>query len=320
MKEENNGTPKNKWSQIYRKKWFFPAVYLVVAALLVSVVVWYQNLDKVPQAGKEPGDAYTKGLHDQDAQEVVDQEENIKMPVAEQANAEIVTKFFEYDADEKSRQAALVLYNSRYYQSKGIDFAAKDEKTFDVTASLSGTVEEVKEDPLLGNVVVMAHSDDVKTYYASLEDVAVKTGDNVKQGDKLGTAGNSLFGKDNGMHVHFELSKSGEKVNPEQYFNQPMSKLEAVQAKDVSETDDNAKAEEDGQQSQDQDQSDEQGKVEDNESDHADDQADKQKEEQADDNSVDDNAPETDGQDSSKKDESSKSDKEAAEKTTSKHA
>ncbi|MDY0404578.1 M23 family metallopeptidase [Virgibacillus sp. 179-BFC.A HS] len=306
MKEEN--TPKNKWSRIYRKKWFFPAVYLVVAALLVSGVVWYQNLDKSPEATKEPGDAATKGLHDQDAKPVLDQEENIQMPVAKDANAEIVTKFFDYDADEESQAAALVLYNSRYYQSKGIDLAAKDKKSFDVVASLSGTVQEVKEDPLLGNVVVMEHGNDVKTYYASLQDVAVKTGDNVKQGDKLGTAGSSLFGKENGTHVHFELSKSEQKVNPESYFNQPVSKLLANEAEGVSEqgdTDD--KAAKDDQQGN----ADDQGKTEENSPDSSDDQANDQSDDQVDENSSD----TEDGNAKDKDKETSKSDKEA-----SKHA
>ncbi|MDY0409474.1 hypothetical protein [Paracerasibacillus soli] len=44
MKEENKGTPQNKWSRIYRKRWFFPAVYLVVAALLLTAVIWFQNV------------------------------------------------------------------------------------------------------------------------------------------------------------------------------------------------------------------------------------------------------------------------------------
>src|SRR5690625_6680594 len=53
MKEENNA-PKNKWSDIFRKKWFFPAVYLTIAALLLSVVVWYQNMDnQVPDAQED---------------------------------------------------------------------------------------------------------------------------------------------------------------------------------------------------------------------------------------------------------------------------
>src|SRR5699024_9056410 len=109
----------------------------------------------------------------------------------------------------------------------------EDDDAFDVLASLSGTVAEIKEDPLLGNVVSLEHGDEVMTYYASLGEVDVKAGDKVKQGDVLGTAGKNLFGKDNGVHVHFELRKNDQQVNPEKYFNQPVSKIEVKEEQPV---------------------------------------------------------------------------------------
>ncbi|HLR67734.1 M23 family metallopeptidase [Virgibacillus alimentarius] len=245
MKEENNSASKNKWSRIFRKKWFFPAVYLTIAALLLSVVVWYQNTnnqDPDAQNDSEMADDFESSEFDEDAEAVLDQQEVIGMPVENQDQAEIVTKFYDYNAEQKEQEDGLVLYNNRYYQSTGIDIAAADDETFDVVASLSGTVTEVKEDPLLGNVVVLDHGDDVVTYYASLGEVDVKADSEVEQGDKLGTAGKNLFGKDNGTHVHFELRKNDIEVNPEEYFNQPVSKLDGIKAEEVKE---DAKEEED---------------------------------------------------------------------------
>ncbi|MFC4558057.1 peptidoglycan DD-metalloendopeptidase family protein [Virgibacillus kekensis] len=227
MKEENNGTPKNKWSRIFRKKWFFPAVYLTIAAVLLSVVVWYQNLDNQMQESQQQQDAenYTPQEHTQDAQSVLNQQEVIQMPVANPDQAEIVTKFYDYDAEQKAQEQALVVYNNRFYQSTGIDIAAADGKSFDVMASLSGTVAEVKEDPLLGNVVTLSHENEVVTHYASLDEVNVQAGDEVAQGDVLGTAGQSVFGQESGVHVHFEIRKDNKAVNPEEFFNQPLSNL-----------------------------------------------------------------------------------------------
>ncbi|MTW88263.1 peptidoglycan DD-metalloendopeptidase family protein, partial [Virgibacillus dakarensis] len=247
MKEENNGTPKNKWSRIFRKKWFFPALYLVIAALLLSVVVWYQNLDNQVQEPKDQGvsDDYAKSPYDDEAQTVTEQQEAVKMPVEKADQAEIVTKFFDYNADQKDQESALVHYNNRYYQSTGIDIASPEVEKFNVTAALSGTVTEVKEDPLLGNVVELSHENDVTTYYASLGKVDVKAGDKVKQGDVIGTGGKNLFGKDKGVHVHFELRKDGKAVNPEEFFNQPVSKLDSA-VKEDSNTDESDQAEESG--------------------------------------------------------------------------
>src|SRR5690625_7292482 len=95
------------------------------------------------------------------------------MPVTDDVQTEIVTKFFDYSADQEDQEKGLNLYNNRYYQSKGIDIASDDGESFDVVASLSGTVMEVKEDPLLGNVVIMEHGGDITTYYASLGEIEV---------------------------------------------------------------------------------------------------------------------------------------------------
>lgn len=229
MKEENKGAPKNNWQRIFRKKWFFPAVYLTIAAILLATVVWYQNLDnQLPEAGDEQelGENYTPNPND-DAEAVMDSQEVIKMPVADQEQAEIVTKFYDYDAEQAEKESALILHNNRYYQSTGLDIVYPDGEAFDVLAALSGSVTEVKEDPLLGNVVTLSHDNGVTTYYASLGEVGVQAGDEVKQGDVIGTAGQSKFGQDLGTRLHFELRKDEQAFNPEEFFNQPVSKLEA---------------------------------------------------------------------------------------------
>lgn len=229
MKKDNEQTPKNKWSELLKKKWFFPAVYITIAAVLLTVVVWYQNVDnQIKDVAEEVEDDYVPNMHDddKDSESVMDQQETIKMPIEENEKAEIVTKFYDYEAKEEEQQDGLILYNDRYYQSTGIGIKKEDDSTFDVVASLSGEVVEVKEDPLLGNVVVLSHEDDVKTYYASLGDVEVDAGDEVKQGETIGVSGKNLFTKEDGVHVHFELRKDGTEVDPEKYFNHPLSKLD----------------------------------------------------------------------------------------------
>lgn len=254
MKEEKNGGSK-KWSRIFRKKWFFPAVYLTVAALLLTFVVWYQNVDnQVPGAkdNQETTDNTATDPYNEDAETVTSQQEVVKMPVSNMDQAEIVTKFYDYNADDKVKESALVLFQSRYYQSTGVDIAASESEgeTFDVTASLSGTVEEVTEDPLLGNVVILSHDKELKTYYASLGEVNVKKGADVKQGDVLGTAGQNLFGKDAGTHVHFEIRKNEKPVNPEAYFNQPVSSIKEEAKSDDVEKDSKQDSEEESTKSE----------------------------------------------------------------------
>jgi len=229
MNEENKFGPKKKWTRIFRKKWFFPSVYLMLAALLLSAVVWYQNTgDEQQEAVLDPNEQtedYAPTPNEDGAVPVVEPQEMIQMPVASPDEAQIVTKFFDYNADETEKANALIHYNNRYYQSTGVDIAAASAESFDVVASLSGIVTEVKKDPLMGNVVVLTHENEVTTYYASLDEVSVEADDEVEQGEVLGTAGKNIFGKEKGNHVHFELRQAEAKINPETYFNQPVASL-----------------------------------------------------------------------------------------------
>lgn len=248
--KEFNKVPKNKWVQILRKKWFLPAVFISIAGIILSAVVWYQTFGNSWFDNSEMADEiekmeeqFTGEFTDEDAEQVIQQEESIRMPVADSLEAEIVTKFYDYNASTEEQENSLTYYNNRYYQSTGIDIAQANGESFDVVASLSGTVLEVKEDPLLGNVVTLTHGDSITTHYASLEEVVVEAGDKVKQGDKIGTAGKNIFNESGGIHVHFELHKDGIEVNPENFFNEPVSKLEdynieTAEADDDEESDD----------------------------------------------------------------------------------
>src|SRR5690625_4672055 len=238
MKEFPNES-KNKWTRIFKKKWFFPAVYLLLAAFLLTGVVWYQNLENKVMEGIEDSpelsDSYTNSQFDEEAESVLQQQEIIKMPVQEDVQTEIVTKFFDYNDEQDEQERGLNLYNNRYYQSTGVDIASDDGEAFDVVASLSGTVTEVKEDPLLGNVVILSHEDDISTYYASLGEVDVDVGAKVSQGDTLGVSGKNLFSEESGNHVHFEIRKAEVEVNPEQFFNESVLTLVEYEPAEVPE-------------------------------------------------------------------------------------
>ncbi|RCK12947.1 M23 family peptidase [Bacillus licheniformis] len=86
-----------------------------------------------------------------------------------------IEKAMEEQASEVKEPAD---YNNTYSMSKGIDLAEKDGKTFDVSASLSGTVIKAAKDPVLGYVVEVEHEDGLSTVYQSLSEVSVKSSNN----------------------------------------------------------------------------------------------------------------------------------------------
>ena len=253
--KETKKVSKNKWTQIFKKKWFFPALYIMLAAFLLTGVIWYQNAQSNLIEGiddVEESESYEQNPFDEEAESVMQQDEVIKMPVGEDVQTEIVTKFYDYDADPEDQEKGVTFYNNRYYQSTGVNIASADGETFDVVASLSGTVEEVKEDPLLGNVVVMSHGDDITTYYASLGEVAVDEGATINQGEKIGTAGKNLFSEESGTHVHFEIRKGDVEVDPERFFNEPFNALVELTIEEVDEpTLEDAEEDEDGEDEED---------------------------------------------------------------------
>lgn len=100
----------------------------------------------------------------------------------------------------------------------GVDFAAKEGEA--VSASADGVVESVYSDSM-GNCIVIDHENGLKTLYANLADPEEDiTGKNVKQGDKIGNVGNSaLADLSEESHLHFELIKDEEPVDPKEYLD-----------------------------------------------------------------------------------------------------
>ena len=96
----------------------------------------------------------------------------------------------------------------------GVDIAAPIGEP--VMASASGQVVFSGWTTELGNLVIIYHGNEYFTYYGHNELILVKVYDKVKRGDVISTSGNS--GISSGPHLHFEIWKDGEPVDPLLYF------------------------------------------------------------------------------------------------------
>lgn len=96
----------------------------------------------------------------------------------------------------------------------GIDI--KTDSTTVVKAAADGKVKSIKNDPRYGLSVVIEHQDGYETLCASLLTAEfVKVGEEVKQGQTIGTVGTSAsFEIADGAHLHFEITKDGESIDP----------------------------------------------------------------------------------------------------------
>lgn len=100
----------------------------------------------------------------------------------------------------------------------GIDIKA--DKTTVVKSAEEGTVKSIKNDPRYGITVVIEHSKGYTTVYSNLLTAEfVKEGEKVKKSQTIGTVGNTAtFEIADDYHLHFEILKDGENVDPSLYI------------------------------------------------------------------------------------------------------
>jgi stage II sporulation protein Q len=238
QKNQNQPIPFKKagsWRNILGKKWAFPAIYIGTAAIILAIVMWYQSGVTDTEPGQTANNGGVAVSTPQDGTAIPADESNGKdgavpvagnpqqlaWPVGKGVKYEQGMGFFDEQASKEEQQKALVTYKDTFIPHTGIDLKATDGNSFDVTAAFAGKVTKVENDPLVGFKVEIEHDDKLTTVYQSLENVTVKPGDQVTQGQVLGKAGRNVYEKDAGVHLHFEVHVDGEPVNPEQHLVKP---------------------------------------------------------------------------------------------------
>lgn len=100
----------------------------------------------------------------------------------------------------------------------GIDIKA--DKTSVIKASADGVVTSILSDPRYGLTVVISHDEGYETIYSNLLTAEfVVEGEEVKQGQTIGTAGNTAsFESGMESHLHFEIMQDGKYLNPSIYL------------------------------------------------------------------------------------------------------
>ena len=159
-------------------------------------------------------------IDDKEDREVIKEDVKMVKPYTNE-EVQILKYFYDYQAEAANQEKSILYHENTYIQNSGMDFGLTD--TFDVVSVLDGTVVDVREDELLGTVVEIKHDNDFISSYQSLSEVSVKKNDTVKQGQVIGKSGTNTIDQDLGNHLHFELYKSGEVVDPSKYFDQVIS-------------------------------------------------------------------------------------------------
>lgn len=158
-----------------------------------------------PKTTKETNASSTANKQEEKQEEVADPE--FVKPV----EGEVTKKFTN---ENLAYSETLKEWTTHY----GVDILAA--KTSMVKAAAGGTVTAIKNDPRYGMTVIIEHANGFETRYSNLlTSEFVVVGEKVEQGQSIGTVGNSaMFEVADESHLHFELLKNSEALDPELYL------------------------------------------------------------------------------------------------------
>lgn len=227
--KSTEGVPaaQSSWKRLLAKRWVFPATYVAVAAIILTLMWVYQGAETRKMArelenlggGLPVQEVVTPETPPEDSLAVTAPTESMQLPFIDSIEVSAQLPYYDPAATNEVKQMAVVQYGNTYTPHVGVDFARADDQPFDVVAALSGTVIMVDKHPIVGNQVEIEHSDGLVTVYQSLSEVSVTEGQIVHQGDVIARAGRNELEKDEGYHLHFEVRHNGKNVNPENYLD-----------------------------------------------------------------------------------------------------
>lgn len=97
----------------------------------------------------------------------------------------------------------------------GLDFTAPTGSK--IYASGDGVIETMEYSTGgYGNHIIINHGFGYKSHYAHLNEFKTRVGKKVKRGELIGTVGNT--GKSTAPHLHYEVIKNGNKIDPINFF------------------------------------------------------------------------------------------------------
>ena len=199
------------------KKGIIIGAYLIAFSLTGMGAYFISQNMQANNETNEDIEYVNKSIIDDKDIEVIKEEEKMVKPYTND-QVQTLKYFYDYQADNETQEKSILYHENTYIQNSGMDFGLTDP--FEVVSVLDGTVIDVREDELLGNVIEIKHDNNFISSYQSLSEVSVKKNDTVKQGQVIGKSGTNAIDQDLGNHLHFELYKSGTIVDPSKYFDQ----------------------------------------------------------------------------------------------------
>ena len=127
------------------------------------------------------------------------------------SNGKVVRKFFDLNNSDEDKLNSIIEYDGVYRPSIAVSYTDNNQAS-KVVAVCDGIVKSVSVDNLLGNRVMVEYNDYTIIYY-SLDQVALKEGQYLKQGEQVGICAENAYDGDLGKHVSISVMHDDEYVN-----------------------------------------------------------------------------------------------------------
>lgn len=217
--------------KLLEKDGFYLALFVCICLVAIGGV-WFtkNNVDELTSndlfvnKGKENSKAEEDEIHlieketekENSIPTSTESKENLEKAKEKQENKSSKLSFLgnkvvrEYSEKEPSYSKTLDLWEIH----KGLDISA--DKGYEVKSLLNGKIVNVFKDDKHGISVRVESDNNVVIVYSNLDEkITVKKGQEVKEGQVLGTVGNTTsVESEDGAHVHIEAFKGEESVDP----------------------------------------------------------------------------------------------------------
>lgn len=195
---------------------------------LASVITIAAVVNSNKKATNEIQNPITPGPQEQiDNNNEIDDNNKEKENDAQLNNPVVVEQFYvsapvdDYTIGQAFDNTALVYSSTHNHWAthEGVDFKVKEGSI--VKCVYDGVVKSVETNSYYGAIVVIEHKDGYESVYKLLDQVTLKVGDKIKRNEKIGIVSKDALAEINdGVHLHFELLKDGQRINPLEFLTE----------------------------------------------------------------------------------------------------
>lgn len=229
-RERQEGGSASKVAAFFKRNIYF--VLMIVCVLAIGVIITVAAVTGTEDDPTDtptvvvPGDDDDDDKDEQDPPVVDDDDDNDsdgddeqKPQPAKTFNLDGILEEYTIDIGYSDAELVFNPTQGHWATHQGVDLIA--EAGTAVKCSFDGTVKTVTDDSFHGTTVVISHDGGYETTYKLLDEVSLKVGDKVAEGDTIGTvSGDALAEMAQGAHLHLELSKDGVLVDPTSYMSE----------------------------------------------------------------------------------------------------